>query len=352
MRGLVLEGGGIKGSYQIGAFYALYKCGIKFNGYAGTSIGSFNSAVLACGKHKELLNFWYNLDLPYLLGLNEQFIDDYNGNRKSMKTMKEALGEVGEVIKNHGIQYEGLMAAANKIIRYDDLIKNDKDFGLVTVQINKGKFIPKYVLKKDIKNQEELIEYIMASCYFPGIKQRRIIDNHYYIDGGFYDNSPVKIFLDKGYNEVYVVNVKGIGFYRKIKDSNAKIINIKPSRKNGMIFELDKSVIRDNIMMGYYDTLRVIKQLDGYKYCFKKKDKHYYDFITRKVNKRLLIRVMNFFGTKSVKIACIKAMEYVLERDKVSYYDVYDIIKLSKKYRKKEYKHFIYRFVQELRFFF
>ena len=352
MRGLVLEGGGIKGSYQIGAFYALKKCGIKFDGFVGTSIGSFNAAALACGKYRELLDFWYNLDLSKALGLDEQFIIDYNVNKKSMHTIKEALFELGGVLKNKGLKYEGLMEIANDIIKYEDLVNSKEDFGLVTVQVSGGKFKPKYVYKNQIRNQRELIEYVMASCYFPGIKQRRMLDNHYYIDGGFYDNSPSKLLLDKKYNELYVIGVRGIGIHRKLKNTNAKIINIKPSRNNGLIFELDKSVIRDNIMMGFYDTLRLVKHLDGYRYCFKWKSIQYYNFITRKIDKRLMKRVMNFFDTKSIKVACIKAMEYVLELDKISYYDVYNIIKMSKKYRNNDSKHFIYKFVRELKFFF
>ena len=56
MIGLALEGGGTKGSYQIGAYYAMKDCGIVFDGFCGTSIGSFNSAMLACGKEEELLD--------------------------------------------------------------------------------------------------------------------------------------------------------------------------------------------------------------------------------------------------------------------------------------------------------
>ena len=342
MRGLVLEGGGIKGSYQIGAFYALKRCGIKFDGFVGTSIGSFNAAALACGKYKKLLEFWYELDLSKALGLDEKFIDDYNYNRKSMQTLKEAFFEFGGVLKKHGLEYNGLMEMANDLVKYKDLVSSNKDFGLVTVQVSKGKFKPKYVYKNQIRDQQELVEYIMASCYFPGIKQRKIVDDHYYIDGGFYDVSPSKLLLDKGYNELYIIGVKGIGIHRKLKNCNAKLVNIKPSRKNGLIFELDKSVIRDNIKMGYYDTIRVVKNLDGYRYCFKRKNKQYYNFITRKIDKRLVKRVMNFFNTKSIKVACIKAMEYVLEMDKVSYYDFYDIVKLSKKYRNNDKKNFIW----------
>ena len=40
MVGLALAGGGVKGSYQIGAYMAFKKCHIKFDGVCGTSIGS------------------------------------------------------------------------------------------------------------------------------------------------------------------------------------------------------------------------------------------------------------------------------------------------------------------------
>ena len=38
--GLVLEGGGAKGAYQIGAWKALKEAGIHIKGIAGTSVGA------------------------------------------------------------------------------------------------------------------------------------------------------------------------------------------------------------------------------------------------------------------------------------------------------------------------
>ena len=46
MKGLVLEGGGTKGAYQIGAYKALRDLGIEFQGVAGTSIGALNGAYI------------------------------------------------------------------------------------------------------------------------------------------------------------------------------------------------------------------------------------------------------------------------------------------------------------------
>ena len=45
--GLVLEGGGAKGAYQIGAWKALKEAGIRIKGIAGTSVGALNGALIA-----------------------------------------------------------------------------------------------------------------------------------------------------------------------------------------------------------------------------------------------------------------------------------------------------------------
>ena len=45
MIGLVLEGGGAKGAYHIGAYRALSELGIQIDGVVGTSIGAINAAA-------------------------------------------------------------------------------------------------------------------------------------------------------------------------------------------------------------------------------------------------------------------------------------------------------------------
>ena len=44
--GIVLEGGGARGSYQIGAWKALREAGIKIRGIAGASVGALNGALI------------------------------------------------------------------------------------------------------------------------------------------------------------------------------------------------------------------------------------------------------------------------------------------------------------------
>ena len=44
--GVILEGGGVKGAYHVGALKAFEEAGFEFSGYAGTSIGALNAAQL------------------------------------------------------------------------------------------------------------------------------------------------------------------------------------------------------------------------------------------------------------------------------------------------------------------
>lgn len=352
MKGLVLEGGGVRGSYQVGAFYAFRDCKIKFKGFVGTSIGSFNAAMLASGKERELLKFWYEIDPGIALNFDSRFVNSFNGkNETSIKALIGAFSTLKGIVKNFGIDYTKLLSIIQNVLDYDRLKFSDNDYGLVTIRISRKQGIkPLYIYKEDIDDVDKLIEYIMASCYLPIFKHKRIIDNHYYLDGGFYDNSPFKLLIDKGYDDIYIVNIKGLGLNRGIPD-NVKVTYITPSRYTGGVLELNRKIIKDNIMMGYYDTLRVLKKLDGYKYCFKRRNNFYYKFLCRKIDKRLLRRVMNFFDVYSYKEVVLKSLEYILEKDEFDYYDVYNSYKLIKKYRKNTNKKFIYRFIKEVKFF-
>ena len=71
MVGLALEGGGAKGSYQAGAYFAMKKCGIKVDAVAGTSIGSLNGALIASYDEDKMLSLWRDATMMELLGIDD-----------------------------------------------------------------------------------------------------------------------------------------------------------------------------------------------------------------------------------------------------------------------------------------
>ena len=56
--GLILDGGGARGAYQIGAWKALVEAGVKVNAVAGTSVGALNGALICMGDVKQAEKIW------------------------------------------------------------------------------------------------------------------------------------------------------------------------------------------------------------------------------------------------------------------------------------------------------
>ena len=349
MTGLVLAGGGVKGSYQIGSYLAFKKCGIKIDGVVGTSIGSFNAALIVEGKEEELYNFWKNADIGEILGFNKKYVDSVNSKDK-FKELIYGIEQMTIVVKNKGIDSSNMKNILAKMLDEELLMNSKMDYGLVTVSVSDLK--PLYLFKKDMK-KGHIAEYILASCNLPVFKSQKLIDDKYYIDGGFYDNNPVNMLLNKGYDKVYSVEVQGIGFKQKIKkEDKNKVISITPSRHLGSTLNVNKRKINENIKLGYYDTLKILKNYDGYNFIFKNHSNMLYNILARKVDKDLYKKCKRYFRAKDNKELIIKALEYTLMKEEQTYFNVYNILKQIK-YVKKNGKnnHFVYDFVKSLRIF-
>lgn len=343
-RGIAFSGGGLRGAYQVGAYKAFLDAHKKIDGFVGTSIGSFNAAMCASDNFKKLYNFWYNDDLGKILEFSEKLVNKSNNNDYDLEMLNEILNNIKSIVVNKGISTINLKKKLEEFNIGSDLYTSNKDFGLVTVRFND--FKPIYLFKEEIP-KNKLNEYIIASCFLPVFKFEKMIDDSYYLDGGFHDYIPANSLLEKGYDQVYVVDLEAIGIKRPYIDKK-KVVVIKPSRKLGSIFDFKKNDIRNNIKMGYYDTLRVLKEFDGKKYIFKKCGLWYYEYLLKSVNNKDKEEMMKFFGTKNAKRLVIKALEFVMKKENFTYFNIYkakDVIKRIR-YVNKDYG--VYKFVKNM----
>ncbi len=348
MIGLALQGGGSRGAYQIGAYYALKKAHIRFDGVCGTSIGAFNGAMIASGKEKELLEFWSHASIGEILGFDEQYIQKKLEHKFSLPYLKLSLQNFFHIIKSRGVTIEGLEKVLDTYLDDELLLKSKMDFGICTVRLKDLK--PLYIFKKEM-NPKKIKDYILASCYLPFFKLEKKVDEHYYLDGGFYDNTPINMLIEKGYKKIYVIELNPLLNINRKPKKEVEIIRITPKRSLGGVLIYDKESLQENIKMGYYDALRVLKNLDGYHYCFKNYPNFFYNLITRKVNKKLMHRIKGFFNAKTNKEAVIKAMEYWMRKESINYYKVYQPYKMVKNLKKlPKNKHFVYEFLRQIKF--
>ena len=75
MRGLVLEGGGAKGAYHIGAYKALKEMGVEIDGVAGTSVGALNGAMIAQEDIDRAYELWNNMTYSRVINANDEDIE-------------------------------------------------------------------------------------------------------------------------------------------------------------------------------------------------------------------------------------------------------------------------------------
>lgn len=256
MRAIVLSGGGAKGSYEIGVWKALRHLNINYDIVTGTSVGALNGALMVQKDYLKALFLWYNLKYKDVFEIKENYTEE-----EIKKFYKD------EILKG-GIDITNLETTVEKLINKKKFFKSNIKYGLITVRFPSLKHVE--MTKKNL-NEKNLVDYLIASAScFPAFKLKEI-DSKLYLDGGFYDNMPINLAVKLGADEVIAVDLDEIGVKRKVK-YDVDITYITPKNKIDSFLKFEKNSSRRGIRLGYNDTMKKYKKLDGNKYTFKLND--------------------------------------------------------------------------------
>ena len=272
--GLVLSGGGSKGAYEIGVYAALKYLKKDINIVTGTSVGAINGVFVAQKDLKGALKFWDHVNFKTIFDENEfPPIENEKLSKIYMQYAKSFINEGGlDIYKMKNI--------------FDDYFKASRfynsniDYGLITYNFSKNK--PVIKTKKDL-TKDNIKDYVLASasCY-PAFKPY-LINNEMHIDGGYYDNLPINLAIDLGATEIIAVDLRAIGFKKKIKDKTVNVTYIAPRNKIGSFLVFDKTQARKAIKLGFNDTMKTFNKLEGDKFTFRKYNliKNYNKYINK-----------------------------------------------------------------------
>lgn len=255
--GIVLGGGGAKGSYEIGVWKALLELNIPISAVVGTSVGALNGAIMVQGDFDIAYKLWTNLDMQSVINLGSTRLLDY----KKLK-LKNLIVAARRLIENKGIDITPLREMLVKYIDETVIRKSPIDFGLVTFSLSD--FKPVTVFKNEIP-EGLLVDYLLASSCLPGF-QTLEINSKRFVDGGIYDNIPISLILKKGIKDIIVVDVSGIGMVRKVSFKGLNVIYIKNSDPLCGTLQFDGKICRDGITMGYLDSLKCFGVYKGKRY--------------------------------------------------------------------------------------
>ena len=264
MKGLILAGGGAKGAYQIGAWKAFIELGIEFDLVCGTSIGAFNGAFYAQKQFDVAFELWNNMTMDELFNADENVIKTFEGmmdNRNFSSGLAFFKDLYGYVKEKKGLDISPLREKVDIFLDEELLRASDIMYGLVTVNLDK--FKPLRLFADEIP-EGELKYYLLGSAMVPGFA-RETSHPIKFMDGGVYDNLPIKMAVERKCDEIVAVCLSHV---RKKKFNGTTITYIEPSGNLGNFLHVDPEQIKTNMRMGYLDTLKVLGNIGGNKYYF------------------------------------------------------------------------------------
>ena len=257
--GLVLAGGGTKGAYEVGIWKALCKMGVNVTAIVGASIGALNGALFLQDDYMATEKMYENIKIDNIMNVNG--IDA----NKNIFDLSNIFNLAADYTKQKGIDNTPLRKMIRKYVDMDKLYNSPIDYGLVTYSV-KNK-TPLQVFKNEIP-KEQMEDYLLASSCFPIFKPQ-IINGEEYYDGGLYDNIPSNMLIEKGYKNIIIADIAGVGFSKKTVNKDIYVKVISSSEDLGGTFEFNHERILNNIKLGYLDTMKSFNKLQGHIYYFK-----------------------------------------------------------------------------------
>ena len=198
--GIVLEGGGAKGAYQVGAWRALREAGIRIKGAAGTSVGALNGALICMDDFEKAERIWENISYSRVMDVDDELMERLR--KFSLKDISSLASlNVGElitgairVLRDGGFDIAPLRALIEDVVDEEKIRNSDRELYVVTYSIS-----DRQPLIANVKEAPEgtVADLLMASAYLLGFRQERL-GGKYYMDGGGINNVPVDVLLDRG----------------------------------------------------------------------------------------------------------------------------------------------------------
>lgn len=348
--GIVFDGGGARGAYQIGAWKALKEAGVRINAVAGTSVGALNGALVCMDDVEKAEDIWRRMTFSKVMDVDDAWMERLF--RKEL-TIKEFLSESRKKIKEGGIDITPLRNLIHEMVDEEKIRRCGMTFCLLTFSVSDFKEmdlsledIPKGLLE----------DFLLASAYLIGFKNERLHGKKY-IDGGVVNNVPLNSLVKRGYENIIEVRIYGPGRkpYVRMPDTGVKY-EIAPTVKLGNIIEFSEKRSRQNLTIGYYDAQRVLYGLEGSIYYIEQlHNEEYFERLlgrmhfSERAEASLVLKMMPGFSDKELFMGMLEAAAKLFRIPKYQIYtdeELYGIV--YEKYRNTEDRESLPGFVHTL----
>ncbi len=245
-KGLVLEGGAMRGMFTCGVLDVFMENEMSFDGAVGVSAG----ATFGCNiKSKQI-------------GRAVRYNKKYCGDKRYASY--SSWIKTGDLY-NVPFCYDELPLKLDKW-DIDTFANNPMEFYCVATDINTGKSV--YHNCRDGKSED--LSWIRASASMPVFSRPVEINGGLYLDGGMSDSIPLKFMEDKGYDKIVVVETQPVDYVKK-PQSYMPVIRmalrkypamIKTMEGRYLMYNEEKRYIREKEEKGEVFVIRPPKALE------------------------------------------------------------------------------------------
>ncbi len=245
--GLVLAGGGGKGSFQIGAFKAIRELipDIRITGIAGTSVGALNLALFAQNDQEVAEAVWSSISPSMFLDTNLSMFD-----------MKEGL-----------FLRDGLLELIEQYVNLELLSESKIPLYCTTAKFDSASMKHAVYHLLNGMSLDRIKQVLLASSALSFVYEPVMIDGSIHKDGGLCDNTPVYPLYQLGIRQFIVISLDVDATVNKYLYEGARFLHIKPGRSIGRLLDgaLDFSAKNAKLRMrqGYVDAVRNISDYAG-----------------------------------------------------------------------------------------
>ena len=263
--GIVLEGGGARGAYQIGAWKALQEAGIAIGGISGASVGALNGALMCMDDLDRACHIWENLTYSKVMNVSDALIEKFRSKDLESQEFQELGSAVRKVLKDGGLDVTPLKDLIEGTVDEERIRASERELFVITYSLTDWK---KVVINIKELSDGAMSDALLASAYFPAFKREKLGGKRY-MDGGSADNVPIEPLLERGYKNLIVIRIYGLGRdserFLEIPEDVA-VYHIAPRQDLGGILEFSGKKARKLMTLGYYDAMRSLYGLEGRSY--------------------------------------------------------------------------------------
>lgn len=258
---LVLGGGGARGVYHVGVWQALEKLGIEIEAVVGNSVGALIAGFVAQGQMKALEQDVFNLGLNDIIAIPKELVKDgeFFLDKKNFKVL---LDYRKKVFKDKGFDTHPLTQTLQKYLDEKKIRSSNIDLGVITYRLDEMKPVEIFI---DQMEEGTVLDYLKASATLPGFTVTKISDQQF-IDGGVYNNIPFDMAKKRGYRNIILVDVSGIGINRRPDFKGTHSVYIKNSVNMGGVLDFNREFMERFARLGYLDTMRIFGRYRGWRY--------------------------------------------------------------------------------------